>query len=66
MKESGMVRACSMHRRDEKFTQNFERKSWRRPRRRWEIILEQILRKHGGKTWTGCMWLKIGTSGGFL
>jgi hypothetical protein len=26
------------------------------------IILEWILRKYGGKLWTGCIWLRIGTS----
>jgi hypothetical protein len=28
--------------------------------------LERILEKVGGKVWTGCMWLTIGTSGGLL
>jgi hypothetical protein len=31
-----------------------------------KIILEWILGKKSGKVWTGCIWLKIGTSGGFL
>jgi hypothetical protein len=30
------------------------------------IILECILGKQGGKLWTGFMWLRIGTSSGFL
>jgi hypothetical protein len=30
------------------------------------IILEWILGKQGGKVWTGCIWLSIGTSGGIL
>jgi hypothetical protein len=30
------------------------------------IILEQILGKYVGKVWTGCIWLRIGTSGGLL
>jgi hypothetical protein len=30
------------------------------------IILERILNKHGGKVWTGFIWLRIGTSGGLL
>jgi hypothetical protein len=30
------------------------------------IILEWILRKQGGKVWTGCIWLRIRTSGRFL
>jgi hypothetical protein len=32
----------------------------------WEIILEWILGKLGGKMWTGCIWLMISTSGGML
>jgi hypothetical protein len=31
-----------------------------------KIILEWILGKKGGKLWTGCIWLRIGTSGGLL
>jgi len=30
------------------------------------IILEWILTKWGGMLWAGCMWLRIGTSGGCL
>jgi len=30
------------------------------------IILEWILGKHGGKMLTGCIWIRIGTSGGLL
>jgi len=30
------------------------------------IILERILGKQDGKLWTGCIWLRIGTSGGLL
>jgi hypothetical protein len=30
------------------------------------IILEWILRKECGKLWTGCIRLRIGTSGGLL
>jgi len=26
------------------------------------IILEWILEKLGGKLWTGCLWLRIGSS----
>jgi hypothetical protein len=37
-----------------------------RPRLRWEIILEWILRKEGGEVWTGCIWLRIRTSGRLL
>jgi hypothetical protein len=37
-----------------------------RPTRRWGIILEWILGKQGGKVWTGCIWLRRGTSGGLF
>jgi hypothetical protein len=30
------------------------------------ITLECMLGKRGEKAWTGCIWLRIGTSGGFL
>jgi hypothetical protein len=29
-------------------------------------ISEWILGKEGGKVWTGCIWLRIGISGGLL
>jgi hypothetical protein len=29
-----------------------------------KIILNWILRKEGGKLWTGCIWLRIGSIGG--
>jgi hypothetical protein len=28
--------------------------------------IEWMLGKYGGKVWTGCIWLRIGTSGGLL
>jgi len=31
-----------------------------------KTILEWILWKLGGKMWTRCIWLRIGTSGGLL
>jgi hypothetical protein len=31
-----------------------------------KTILEWILQKQGGKAWTGCIWLRIGTSGELL
>jgi hypothetical protein len=31
-----------------------------------KMMLEQILRKQGGRVWTGCIWLRIGNSGGPL
>jgi len=35
----------------------------RRPMNSWE---EWILGKQGGKVWTGCIWLRIGTGGRIL
>jgi hypothetical protein len=35
-------------------------------RRKWEIILEWMLGKKGGKVWIGFIWLKIGTVGRLL
>jgi hypothetical protein len=29
--------------------------------REGKVILEWILRKLGGKVWTGCIWLRIGS-----
>jgi hypothetical protein len=31
-----------------------------------KITLEWISGKYSGKIWTGCTWLRIGTSGGLL
>jgi hypothetical protein len=31
-----------------------------------KIILEWLVGKYGEKVWTGCFWLKIGTSGELL
>jgi hypothetical protein len=31
-----------------------------------KIILVWILSTSGGKVWSGCAWLRIGTSGGLL
>jgi hypothetical protein len=31
-----------------------------------KIISERIFRKQGGRVQTGCIWLRIGTSGGPL
>jgi hypothetical protein len=31
-----------------------------------KIILEWILGTQRGKVWTGCIWLRIGSSGGVL
>jgi hypothetical protein len=38
-----------------------------RPRRRWKVNNRMDLReKEGGKLWTGCIWVRIGSSGGLL
>jgi hypothetical protein len=34
-----------------------------RNRRRWRIVIRSIVRKQGVRKWTGCNWLRIGTSG---
>jgi len=39
-----------------------EKRPLGRPRRRWDIILVWTFGKQGGNVWTGCIWLKIGTS----
>jgi hypothetical protein len=31
-----------------------------------KMTLEWIFGKYGGKVWTGCIWFRIGTSGGLL
>jgi hypothetical protein len=31
-----------------------------------KIILEWFLGKYGMKLWTGCIWVRIGTSGGLF
>jgi hypothetical protein len=37
-----------------------------RHRRRWEDNIRTNLKEIGGKFWTGCICLRIGTSGGLL
>jgi len=37
-----------------------------RPRCKWEYNTRMEIRKQGGKLWTGCIWLRIETSGGLL
>ena len=37
-----------------------------RPRRRWEHNIKMGLQEVGWATWTGLIWLKIGTGGGVL
>jgi hypothetical protein len=38
----------------------------RRPRRRWEDNIKMDLQEVGWETWTGLIWLRIGTGGGHL
>jgi hypothetical protein len=42
------------------------RKREGRPRCRWEDDIRMNLAKYGGEVWSGCIWIKIGTSGGGL
>jgi len=37
-----------------------------RPRRRWEDNIKMNLKEVGWGTWTGLIWLRIGTGGGHL
>jgi hypothetical protein len=37
-----------------------------RPRCRWEDNIRMDLREEDERVWTVCIWLRIGTSGGFL
>jgi hypothetical protein len=37
-----------------------------RPRRRWEDKIKMGHREIGWGTWTGLIWLRIGTGGGLL
>jgi hypothetical protein len=42
---------------------------WRqlgRPRRLWEDNINMDVKKTGWRLWTGFMWLRTGTGGGFL
>jgi hypothetical protein len=39
------------------------KRSLGRSRRRWENNVEWILGKYCGKGWTGCIWLRIETTG---
>jgi hypothetical protein len=42
------------------------RKPLGRPRHRWEDNSKMELREVGWGTWTGSIWLRIGTGGGLL
>jgi hypothetical protein len=37
-----------------------------RPRHRWEDNIKMDLSETGGVVWTGLIWLRIGSSGGFF
>jgi hypothetical protein len=37
-----------------------------RPRRRWKDNIKMDLREVASGAWTGLIWLRIGTGGGFL
>ena len=37
-----------------------------RPRRRWEDNIKMNLKEVGWGTWTGLIWLRIGTGGSLL
>ena len=37
-----------------------------RPCRRWEDNIKKELKKLGLGTWTGLMWLRVGTGGGLV
>jgi hypothetical protein len=43
-----------------------EMRPFGRPTHRWEDNIRMDLRKFGWRVWTGCIWLKTGTSGGLL
>jgi hypothetical protein len=63
--------ACSTHGPDERCIQNFSRKTEGKGHSEdlgvdGRIILEWILEKWGGKMWTECIWLRMGSSGGLL
>jgi hypothetical protein len=63
MNDSVMGRACSRHKRDEKYIQNFGQKtdrkrSFGRSRNGWEKILKWILGKLGWKVCTTYTWLR--------
>jgi hypothetical protein len=37
-----------------------------KPKRRWEDNIRLDVKEMCGKVWTGCIWLRIGTSDGLL
>jgi hypothetical protein len=69
IKEDKMSKEVSTLGRDLRYTHNFECKTRKRRNHSKDldvdgwIITEQIIKKQGGKLWTGFVWLRIGTSG---
>jgi hypothetical protein len=66
-----MLTYSTIHGKDENCIQNFIGKlEGKRPLEDLDIggriILECIFGKYGGKMWTRCVWLRIGTSSGLL
>jgi hypothetical protein len=62
---------CSTHGGEQKWTQGLSgetegKRSLRRVRHRWEDNIKMIIRKWDVGTWTGLMWLRIGTGGRHL
>ena len=43
-----------------------EKRPFGRPRRRWEDNIKMHLQEGGWVTWTGLIWLRVGTGGGLL
>ena len=43
-----------------------EKRPFGRPRQRWEDNIKMDLQEVGWRTWTGLMWLRVGTGGGHL
>jgi hypothetical protein len=39
------------------------KRTFRTPRQRWEDNIRLDLQEIGGRVWTECIWLRIGTSG---
>jgi hypothetical protein len=62
-----MGRVCSIHGKVEKYIQNFDwitrRRPLGRPRHGCEGNIEWILEKYGEKFWTEFIWLRIGIIG---
>jgi hypothetical protein len=42
------------------------KRSLRRHSHRWKLVLRWFLRKYIVRVWIGLVWLRVGTSGGFV